>query len=359
MATVESPLSTITHDQGDFVKTVSFMTKVMEHAGAAVACTLCALGHRLGLFKGLDTGGPATSVQLAQRTALKERYVREWLSVLAAAGYLEYDPQTARFLLPPEHAPILARDGPMFMGRVYQHLPGLLGPFERLIEVFQRGGGIRPHADGKSFRTGLETVSAGWYVHHLVRWLSAIDGLQAKLESGADVADIGCGSGLALIGMAHAFPKARFVGYESFGPFIPRATANAEAAGVADRVRFEQCDIVKGPFRRYDLITSFDVLYDIANPVAVLRAIRAALRPAGTYIMVEIKCSENLEEAGASIATVLDGTSAFVSTPTSMAGTAGMITTAGMPESRLREVYAHAGFRTVARLPLEHLLEQS
>jgi 2-polyprenyl-3-methyl-5-hydroxy-6-metoxy-1,4-benzoquinol methylase len=346
MATVESSFSAPTHDKSDFTKTASFMTKVMEDAGAAVACALCALGVQLRLFKELNSAGPSTSVQLAQRAGVKERYVREWLSLLAAAGYLEYHSQTGRFLLPLEHAPILAQEGAMFMGGVYQHLPGLVEPLESLVEVFQRRGGIRRHADGGDFVAEIETITAGWYANHLMQRLPAIGGLQAKLESGADVADIGCGDGRALIRMAHAYPKSRFVGYERFGPFIPRATANAEAACVTDRVRFEQRDVVRGLPGRYDLITSFDVLYDIANPVAVLRAIHAALWANGTYVLVEISSSEKLEEEGASVATILDRTSVFSCTPTSVAWAPKKLTPTGIPESELCKLCAEAGFST-------------
>jgi 2-polyprenyl-3-methyl-5-hydroxy-6-metoxy-1,4-benzoquinol methylase len=353
---VESALGSGVHEQFEFSKTTSFMTKVMDDLGGAMASFLCTLGDRLGLFKELSNGGPATSAELAQRTGLKERYLREWLSSLAAAGYLEYDPRTRRFVLPMEYAPVLAQEGgPMFLGGVYQHLPGLVAPLERLTEVFRRGGGIRLDAYGEDFRVGMERISAGWFENLLVpQWIPAIDGLKAKLESGADVADIGCGSGRALIAMARAFPKSRFVGYELFAPFISRARANADASGLAGRVRFEHHDVVEGLPERYDLITSFDVLHDIANPRAVLHGIRSALRPGGTYLVLEIRCSDKLEENQGPVATILYGTSVFFCTPTALAGGAEGLGTMGMPESKLRHLCAEAGFSKVARLPFEN-----
>jgi 2-polyprenyl-3-methyl-5-hydroxy-6-metoxy-1,4-benzoquinol methylase len=321
-----------------------------------MASFLCTLGDRLGLFKELRNGGPATSTELAQRKGLKERYVREWLSSLAAAGYLEYDPRTSRFVLPKEYAPVLAEEGgPMFLGGVYQHLPGLVAPLERLMEVFRCGGGIRLDAYGEDFRVGMERISAGWFENLLVpQWIPAIHGLQAKLECGADVADIGCASGRALIAMARAFPRSRFAGYEVFAPFIARAKANAEAAGVGDRVRFKLHDVVEGLPEQYDLITSFDVLHDIANPRAVLRVIHSALRPGGTYLVLEIRCSEKLEENHGPVATILYGTSVFFCTPTALGCGAEGLGTMGMPESKLRQLSAEVGFSKFARLPFEN-----
>jgi SAM-dependent methyltransferase len=354
--TIEPVFGSPARDQFDFTKTASFIAKLMGDMSGAVASFLCTLGDQLGLFKELTTGGPATSVELAQRTGLNERYLREWLSALSAAGYLEYHPQSRRFVLPPEYAPLLAQEGgPMFLGGVYQHLPGLFGPLDKLVEVFRHGGGIEPDAYGENFRAGMERISAGWFENLLMQqWVPAIEGLQAKLEKGADVADVGCGSGRALITMARSFPRSRFAGYELFGPLVARATANAEAAGVADRVRFEQRDVAAGLPRRYDLITSFDVLHDIANPLKVLRGIRAALAPGGTYLLLEIRCSEKLEENRGPVATILYGTSVFFCTPTSVACGAEGLGTMGMPESNVQKLCREAGFSRVTQLPFEN-----
>jgi SAM-dependent methyltransferase len=356
MATTIESISNPASDPPDFAKTASFMTKVMWDMSGAVASLMCTIGDRLGLFQELAAGGPATSTELAQRTGLSERYVREWLSSLSAAGYLEYNPKTLQFTLPLEHAPVLAQEGgPMFMGGVYQHLPGLFGPLDQLTEAFRHGGGIQPDAYGENFRQGMERISAGWFENLLVQqWIPAVKGLQAKLESGADVADIGCGSGRALITLSRAFPKSHFVGYELFGPVIALANANAEAAGMAGRVRFEQRDVVHGLPENYDLITSFDVLHDIANLLAVLRGIRKSLRAGGTYLLLEIRCSEKLEENRGPIATILYGTSVFFCTPTSLACGAEGLGTMGMPEPKLCKLCAEAGFSNVIRLPFEN-----
>ncbi|HZR55732.1 MAG TPA: methyltransferase domain-containing protein [Terriglobales bacterium] len=352
---VETTLNAPAPESFDFSRTAAFMNKVVGDLSGAVISFMCTLGDRLGLFKKL-ADGPASSTELALRTGMNERYIREWLNSLTAAGYLHYDPSDKRFSLPPEHAPVLAQEGGlMFMGGVYQHLPGLFGPLEKLTEVFRNGGGIQPSTYGEDFRKGMERISGSWFENMLVQqWIPAMEGLQAKLKNGADVADIGCGSGLALITMARSFPKSRFVGYELFGPSVARATANAEAAGVADRVRFEQRDVVDGLSQQYDLITSFDVLHDIANPAAVLRGIQNALRSDGTYLLLEIRCSEHLEENRGPIAAILYGTSVCFCTPTSLAYGAEGLGTMGMPGAKVTQLCAEAGFSRVRQLPFEN-----
>jgi hypothetical protein len=224
-------------------KMEAFVNRVMGDMAGAVVCTMCVLGDRLGLFKELAANGPATSAELAARASINERYAREWLKALACAGYLEYDTATGRFALPPEYAPTLAQEGgPMFMGGVYQHLPGLFGQLDLLTEAFRHGGGVPQDVYGEDFRIGMERISAGWFENMLVQqWIASLPEVRAKLERGARVADIGCGSGRALIKLAQAFPRSSFVGYDMFPPAIARATANAEQVGVAERVRAQRC----------------------------------------------------------------------------------------------------------------------
>lgn len=340
----------------DMVKMGSFMNKVMSDLSGAVVSTMCTLGDRLGLFKALFANGPATSAELATVAKINERYAREWLSALASAGYLEYDPANRNFTLPVEYAPVLAQEGgPMFMGGVYQHLPGLSGQLDQLAEAFRHGGGVAQEAYGEDFREGMERISAGWFENMLVQqWISAIPDVQDKLERGALVADVGCGSGRAIIKLALAFPNSRFVGYDMFPPAINRANANAELAGVADRVRFKEWDAVNGLPEQFDLITTFDVIHDIANPLLVLKGFRRALRPDGTYLLLEIKCSEKLEENAGPVGAILYGTSVLYCTPTSLANGGDGLGTMGLPWPKVRELCAEAGFSNVRWHPLDN-----
>jgi 2-polyprenyl-3-methyl-5-hydroxy-6-metoxy-1,4-benzoquinol methylase len=317
---------------------------------------MCTVGERLNLFKDLAVRGPATSLELASRMDLNERYVREWLSVMASATYLEYDPQSKRFALPPEHAVTLAWEGGLFfMGGVYQHLPGLFRPLDQVVQAFTHGGGVSQSAFDDDFREGMERISASWFENLLVQeWIAALPDVRAKLERGAEAADVGCGGGRALIEMARAFPNSTFVGYDLFEPSLIRARASAERAGVDDRVRYELRNAVEGLPARYDLITTFDVMHDIASPLEVLIGFRNALKPDGTYLLVEINCSEKLEENMGPFGTILYGTSVLYCTPTSIANGGEGLGTMGMPESKVRELCREAGFSSVRRLPIEN-----
>ncbi len=329
------------------------MTRIMGDMSAAVVSMMCALGDRLGFFKNLAMQGPATSAELAARTRTNERYVREWLSALSSAGYLEYDPTSKHFTLPPEHAIALAGEGsPMFMGGAYQQLPALLERLDQVEHAFRHGGGVPQDAYSENLWEGMERISAGWFDHLLVQqWIPAIPDIQAKLERGAYVVDVGCGSGLALIRLAQAFPNSRFVGYDGYGPVISHANSNAAAAGVVDRVRFEQRDVVETLPEQYDLITTFDVLHDVVNPHALLQTIRRALKPEGTYLLLEMNCSDKLEENVGPVAAILYSTSVLYCTPTSLANGGEGLGTMGLPESKVREFCAQAGFSSVSRVP--------
>lgn len=338
----------------DMAKAQSFMNKVMSDLSGAVASIMCTIGDRLGFFKALAAGGPATSHELAARAGVEERYAREWLCAVSSAGYLDYDPESRRFTLPAEHQMALAWEGnPMFMGGVYQHLPGLFRPIDEVVQAFLKGGGVSQSSFPEDFREGMERISAGWFENFLVpEWIEGLPEVKAKLESGAKGADIGCATGRALIKLATSFPNSTFVGYDLFEPALVRARKNAEQAGVADRVKFETRNVVEGLTDKFDLITTFDVIHDIANPIKVLKGVREALVPGGTFLMLEINCSDKLEENLGPIATMLYGTSVLYCTPTSIANGGEGLGTMGMPESKVREFCEAAGFSQVRRVPI-------
>jgi SAM-dependent methyltransferase len=202
---------------------------------------------------------------------------------------------------------------------------------------------------------GLERFTASWFEHLLLpHWIPAMPDVQAKLERGADVADVGCGRGRTLIKLAQAYPHSRFVGYDAFGPTIARATASAEAAGIADRVHFRELDVSKGMPDQYDLIMTFDVIHDSVNPLGLLREIRQALRPDGIYVMLEINSSHNLEENAGPLGAFFYGVSVMYCMTTSLAHDGEGLGTVGMHEPKVREMCTAAGFSSVRRLPLEN-----
>jgi SAM-dependent methyltransferase len=338
----------------DQAKTEAFLQKTMADVVSAVATVMASIGDRLGLFKELAKGS-ATSAELAERAHINERYAREWLSEMASAGYLAYDPASQHFTLPPEHAPVLAQEGgPFFFGGAYQQVIAEIGPFNQLLQAFRQGGGVPMEAYGPDLWEGQARFSSGFFEHLLVpAWLPAMPEVQAKLERGALVADVGCGQGRALIKLAQTYPQSRYVGYDLFIPSVATATAHAQAAGVADRVRFEHRDVSEGLPEQYDVITTFDVVHDAVNPRKLLQAIRQGLQPGGRYVCMEINGSDKLEENVGLTGSLFYGVSVLYCMTTSLASHGEGLGTLGLPETKLRELCAEAGFSNVQRVPLE------
>ncbi len=339
----------------DQAKTEAFLGKVLSDTSGMTVTILASIGDRLGLFTNL-AHGPATSAELANRADINERYAREWLGAMASAGYVAYDPASERFTLPAEHLPVLAQEnGPIFFGGMHQMLAGMVGPLNQLIQAFQHGGGVPQSAYDHNMWDGLERFTAGWFEHLLIPvWLPAMPEVQARLERGALVADVGCGRGKALIKLAQAFPRSRYVGYDSFKPTIAQATAHAQAAGVADRVRFEHRDASAGLPEQYDVITTFDVVHDAIDPRGLLRAIRQALRSDGRYVCLDINCAEHLEGNAGPLGSLFYGCSMLYCMTTSLSGQGEGLGTVGLPEGKLRELSKEAGFSSVRRVPLEN-----
>jgi SAM-dependent methyltransferase len=347
----------VTQSTVDEAAVGAFAQRVLADGTASITMLMAALGDRLGLFRALAEGGPATPAQLADRTGIVERYAREWLAALAAAGYLTHDPVDGTFTLPPAHVPVLAVDDtPASVGSILQWMLGVAPALPAIAEAFVTGHGVPPSAYGADLRGGMERLSAPAYVNALVPvWLAHLPAVQAALRAGAEVADVGCGAGRALVELARAFPRSRFVGFDTDPGQIERARANATAAGVADRVRFEASTVRGGP---YDLVLTFDVVHDAGDPLALLRAVRTALRPGGTYLCAEVNGADtlagNLNPFGAlyygvSVLYCLSVSLAAGSVDAPGAGLGSL----GLPEAELAKLCARAGFATVHRLPIE------
>ena len=344
-----------TQQSVDQAKTEAFLGKVLTDTSGMTTTIMASIGDRLGLFQQL-AHGPATSAQLATRADINERYAREWLGAMASAGYVEYDPASERFTLPAEHLPVLAQEhGPIFFGGIHQMLAGMIGPLNQLIQAFQHGGGVPQSAYDHNMWEGLERYTAGWFENLLIPvWVPAMPEVQARLERGALLADVGCGRGKALIKLAQAFPRSRYVGYDIFEPTIAQATAQAQAAGVADRVRFEHRDVSAGLPEQYDVITTFDVIHDAIDPRGLLRTIRQALRPDGRYVCLDINCAEHLEGNAGPLGSLFYGFSVLYCMTTSLSGHGEGLGTVGLPEGKLQELSREAGFSSVRRVPLEN-----
>lgn len=336
-------------------KADAFAGRVGTDTTGLLVTVLSSIGDRLGLFKSLARDGPATSVELAERTHLNERYTREWLSAMTCAGYLEYEPSNHHFVLPAEHVPVLADEGgESFYGGVQEEMLGFAGPTNQLMEAFRNGGGLSMDSYDPSTWEGQARYAVSWFEHLLVPvWLPLMPAVSAKLEGGALVADVGCGGAGAMIKLAQTYPRSRFCGYDNFPPALQRAKANARAAGVADRVSFEQMDVSEGMTEKYDIITTFDVVHDTVSPRRLLQAIYDGLRPDGRYVCVEVNSSEKLEQNIGAQGAFLYSCSVLFCLPASLSNHGEGLGTAGLPEAKMRQLCQETGFTVIRRVPMD------
>jgi SAM-dependent methyltransferase len=331
-----------------------FAQRVLGDATATLTVLIAALGDRLGLFRAL-AARPATPDELAAAAGVVPRYAREWLAAMAAAGYLTYEPEADRFTLPPAHLPVLALDDtPASLGSVLQWTFGVAPALDAVATAFRTGRGVPPAAYGPDLWPAMERLSAPAFVNGLVQqWLPELPAVTAALRAGADVVDVGCGGGRALIELARAFPASRFLGVDALPAQVDRARANARAAGVADRVRFVELDAAAGLPDRYDVILTFDVLHDAADPLGLVRALRAALRPGGSLVVSDFNGAPTLAGNLNPFGALGYAVSVLYCLSVSLAHGGAGLGTLGLPEPRLAELCAEAGFATVRRLPVQ------
>jgi 2-polyprenyl-3-methyl-5-hydroxy-6-metoxy-1,4-benzoquinol methylase len=275
----------------------AFAGRMVTLLNDAFLALLLSIGHRTELFETLAGIDWATSAEIAERAGLQERYVREWLAGLTVGGIVEHDHEAGRYRLPREHAALLTRAaGPDNLAYFAQYVP-LCGLVEdELIGCFRNGGGV-PYSSYPRFQELQAGESAALYDTKLVDLIvPLVPDLPERLAAGIDVLDVGCGQGHAMVVLAKAFPASRFAGYDFAEEGVAAGRAEAASLGLAN-VRFEARDLATlDEPGRYDLVTAFDVIHDLAKPEAVLAAIRAALRPGGTFLMVDIQASSHLHE---------------------------------------------------------------
>jgi SAM-dependent methyltransferase len=304
------------------------------------------LGDDLGLFKALADGEPRDVARLAKETGLKERYLREWLSAMAAADYITYDDGTDRFHLTPEQAMVFAQeDSPAFFAGAFQVTQSMWMDEPKIAEAFRSGRGVGWHEHSVCLFRGTERFFRPGYNTHLVSsWIPALNGVEAKLKLGAKVADVGCGHGASTILMAQAYPASRFFGFDYHAPSIEKARAAAEEAGVGDRVTFRQATAAEFPPQGYDMVAMFDCLHDMGDPVGAGRHVKETLGPGGTWLIVEPFAHDNLKDNLNPVGRVYYGASTMICTPASLSQEVGLGLGAQAGEMRLRKVALDAGF---------------
>lgn len=335
----------------DEAKLHAFVGKMLGDLGGAMSVPTVRLGVRLGLFDALAMG-PATATELAERAGgLHERYVREWAMAQAANGYVDFDPASGQFSLSAEQAMVFHNeDSPVYLVAAFEMVAAMIEAEPKVEECFRNGTGVRwgDHAGclfcatGAFFRPG--------YVNNIVQaWIPALDGVEAKLHAGINVADIGCGVGFSTLLMAQAYPDSRFTGYDFHAPSIEKARRHAQAHGLGDRVQFEVATAKEVPGRDFDLVTMYDCLHDMGDPRGCAAHMREILASDGSWMIVEPIAGNRPEDNLNPVGRLYYNASTMICVPTSLDQEVGEGLGAQAGEARLTEVIRDGGFTHVRR----------
>lgn len=327
-----------------------FLGKVVTDFGASLSSSLAYIGQKLGLYKALAANGPLTPAELAQKTNTNERYVREWLLNQASGGYVEYDAESGRYTLTPEQAVALSDEqSPFYVGGGFFVIKAMTQAVERIEGYFRDGGGMLWGEHHPDLFIGTERFFRPGYMAHLVAsWIPSLDGVEEKLKAGAKVADVGCGHGASTIIMAKAYPNSEFWAFDNHEASIEYARKAAQDAGVGDRVHFEVSNAQSIPDKQFDLVTFFDCLHDMGDPVGACRRAAEVLKDDGTALIVEPMAGNHVQDNFNPIGRTFSGASTLCCTSNSLALNGpglGAVAT----EDALKEVALAGGFKQFRR----------
>lgn len=341
----------------DRTRAAALARQVGVDFGASLTVALAYIGDHLGIFRLMAAGEPLTSRQIAERTGLNERYLREWASTMAAAGYIEYHSADATFRMNREQAMVVTReDNTYFTGGAFQYAVACYRQIGKLMDAFRFGGGV-PFIDfGPDIVEGIERLfHAGYEAWVAEQWIPAVPGLKAKLDAGAEAAEVGCGAGQCIVPVAAAYPNSRFTGYDIDAASITRA--RTRGTGVASRLVFEQVAAENIPADRFDLIMAFNCIHDMAQPRAALAGIRRALKVGGVFLWSEADASDQLEDNLTAVGRTMYGASTMHCLTVSLAqGGEGLGSVMG--EKLARELSLVAGFSSFECLPVKNPYHQ-
>ena len=333
-------------------KAWQFLERFTDLAAGAAAIGVLAVADRAGLLAKMAETGWVTPLELAG-DQFAPRYVEEILSALTAAAVVEHDPDTGAFRLPVEHAAVLADpSSPYSMAGWLDMLPGVMNKIDAVAQATATGGGVDLSSYDDRVVAGVDRANApAMRILLTRRWLPAMPEVVKRLEEGIRVADIGCGSGAAAVAVARVYPASQVVGYDIDPRAIGRARTQAEASGL-DNVTFEVLtgEEIPGGF---DLITTFDVIHDLAHPEAVLVRIKDALNPGGSYLMMEPNVGASLGENVHARGTLLYGISVLFCLPQSLVSGGPGLGTAWGP-LRAEQLCRKAGFTHFRRLEIDN-----
>jgi SAM-dependent methyltransferase len=335
----------------DEARLTAFLNRFVGDLGATMAAGNIVVGDRLGLYRAL-AGGPLRPQELAERTGTAPRYVEEWLRGQAAGGYVEYDPQAGTYHLTEEQAFALTNpDGPVFVPGAFQLAVGALRAEPQIAGAFRSGEGVGWHTHDDGVFAGCERFFRPGYSANLVAsWLPALDGVVEKLRAGGRIADIGCGHGASSLLMAAEFPHATVDASDYHAESVAAARKRAAEEGFDDRVRFEVASAQTFSGGPYDLVTTFDALHDMGDPLGAAKHVREHLADGGTWMIVEpyagATVSDNLNPVGR----LYYSFSTFLCVPNALSQEGGYALGAQAGEEPVRRLTADAGFSSFRRI---------
>ena len=329
----------------------AMLGRFVTDLGATMAAGNVVVGHRLGLYRAL-AGEPTSSDDLARRTECDPRYVAEWLRGQAAGGYVDYDPATDSYSLSDEQAFVLTNlDGAVYAPGAFVLALGALRAEQRVADAFRSGAGIGWHEHDDDVFVGCEQFFRPGYLANLTSsWIPAMDGVEAKLNAGARVVDVGCGLGASTILLAQTYPASTLVGCDYHDGSIEAAAKRAADAGVAERISFEVASAQTFAGTGYDLVTTFDCLHDMGDPAGAATHIRQSLAPDGSWLIVEPFAGDSVAENLNPVGRVYYGFSTFLCVPNAMSQPGGYSLGAQAGEAVIARVVERAGFSSFRRV---------
>jgi 2-polyprenyl-3-methyl-5-hydroxy-6-metoxy-1,4-benzoquinol methylase len=340
----------------------AFLGKFVNDLGASMQGPSILVGEQLGLYQALSAGGAMSSEELAAKTGTKERYLREWLAGQAASGYVEYDAASKKYHMTPEQKFTLTdENSPAYLPGAFYLVSSAYKDQRKIAEAIRTGRGFGWNERHVDLFNGTRRFFRPGYIANLVgTWLPGLDGVVPKLEAGAKVADVGCGLGASTILMAKAFPRSKFVGYDYHAESIEWARNAAVTEGVSANCDFEVASAKEYPGRDFDLVTFFDCLHDMGDPVGAAKHVRETLKADGTWMIVEPFAKGSVEENLNPVGRIYYNASLLICVPSSLAQEVGAGLGAQASDASLHDVFRAGGFtrfRTSTVSPLNRVFE--
>jgi SAM-dependent methyltransferase len=341
----------------DEQKLNEFMQKAVGDIASTMSAMLLIIGDKLGLYKAMaESGQPITSEELAKKTNTNERLIREWLANQIAGGYITYNTSDGKYTLPPEQAMALAdENSPVYIHGAYQSIRSFFKDEDKFVEMFKTGKGLRWGEHHHDLFEGTARFFKPNYVGNLVSsWIPSLEEVEEKLKQGAKVADIGCGYGISTILMAKAYPNSKFYGFDNHGPSIEQAKEQVrnEEEKEGERIGNVEFSSVSANDESigndYDLITFFDCLHDMGDPVGAMKFAKQSLKPDGTCMIIEPMANDKVEENLNVVGRTFYAASTLVCVPNSLADN-GPALGAQAGEKKIKEIVEAAGFTKFRR----------